>query len=666
MPKALIVDDSQENLYYLRTLLIANGYLVEEAKNGAEGLARARSAAPDLMIADVLMPVMDGFALCAAWRSDPQLAHIPFVFYTGTYTDPKDEELALNLGADLFLVKPMEPAALIEAIRGLLDKHAARQLVRRKSPTDQEPALLRNYNAALIRKLEDKVGQLEVTEQRMHSYLDATAQGIVGIASDGRIGMVNRTLQEMFGFDRAEMIGQPLEMLLPERFRAVHSEHRASYFSAPRKRMMGSGLELVGRRKDGTEFPIDVSLRFIQKEGIAFGLVSDISGLRHAEQERKQAEELLRASEERFRTIFENAGIGAALVDWQGYPIKSNPALQRMLGFTEEELRNRVFTEFTHPDDINLDWTLYGELIAGKRDKYHIEKRYITKNGRVVWGNLIVSQVKNKDGSLAEYMVGMVEDITERKRVEQELRDAHTELTGELEERTRAEAEIARLSERLIKAEEEERTRIARELHDHLSQQIAALGIALSNIKRQIPATKREARDQAGRAYDMLLAIGEGIRNLSHELHPAILEHSGIVAALESYCAELKSLTRVNATVRAEGQFNDLHPSVQLGIYRIAQEALQNVCKHSGVKEASIYLATDGERVQLRVSDQGVGFDASKRSKETGLGLVSMRERARLLGARFTVESSVGHGTTIIADIPVDSVAMGKNDTKEA
>jgi PAS domain S-box-containing protein len=377
------------------------------------------------------------------------------------------------------------------------------------------------------------------------------------------------------------------------------------------------------------------------------GMIEDIT-------ERKRSEELLRNSQERFRTIFENAGVGAALVDWEGHPVKCNPALQRMLGFTESELRNRVFTEFTHPDDIDLDWELYSELVAGKRDKYEIEKRYIKKDGQVMWGQLTVSQAKNEDGTPAKHMVGMVIDITERKRAEMELRAAHGQLTKELAERSRAEAEIVRLSERLITAQEEERTRIACELHDDLSQQIAGLGIVLSNIKRLVPADQRKAREQAERAYDKLLTIGEGIRHLSHELHPAIIEHSGLVSALASYCTEFESLTKVSATVQAEGRFDDLPANAQLGIYRIAQEALHNIWKHAGVREAGMCLARAGERVQLQISDRGVGFDPAQLTKEAGLGLISMRERARLLGGSFSVESSPGKGTTIIARIPVN------------
>jgi PAS domain S-box-containing protein len=369
---------------------------------------------------------------------------------------------------------------------------------------------------------------------------------------------------------------------------------------------------------------------------------------------RKVAEELLRESEERFRAIFENAGLGTSLVDRQGHPIKCNPAIQKMLGFTEQELRSMAFTEFTHPDDIDLDWRLYSELVDGKRDKYEVEKRYFKKDGQLIWGHLTVSRVKNKDGVPSDYTVGMVEDITERKRAERELKAAHDQLTKELAERTHAEAEIVRLSVSLINAQEEERTRIARELHDDVSQQIAGLGIALSNIKRQIPEDRREAREQAERAYDRVLAIGEGIRHLSHQLHPAILEHSGLVAALESYCTEFESLTKVNATVQAEGLFDDLSANATLGIFRIAQEALQNVWKHSRVRGAVICLARAREHMRLQISDRGIGFDPAQPSKEAGLGLVSMRERARLLGGTLTVESSAGQGTTIIVDIPVN------------
>ena len=493
----------------------------------------------------------------------------------------------------------------------------------------------------------------EESEERFRQVFEKSAAGMVISNASGQILRANKSFCDLVGFSEDKL----RERSILEITHAGDREATEAYLEEIQR---GRGLvhELEKRyvRQDGKVVWGCTSDVFLLPDGRApywIGVVQDISA-------RKRAEELLRESEQRFRTIFENEGLGTSLVNRQGHPIKCNPAIQKMLGFTEQELRSLAFTEFTHPDDIDLDWRLYSELIDGKRDKYEIEKRYIKKDGQVMWGQLTVSRVKNKVGAPADYVVGMVEDITERKRAERELRAAHDQLTKELAERTQAEAEIVRLSVSLINAQEEERTRIARELHDDFSQQIAALGIALSNIKRQIPEDRLEARKQAERAYDRVLAIGEGIRHLSHQLHPAIIEHSGLVAALESYCVEFESLTKVSATVQSEGAFDDLSANAKLGIFRIAQEALQNIWKHSGVREAGIYLARAGEHVGLQISDRGIGFDPAQPSKGAGLGLVSMRERARLLGGTLTVESSGGQGATIIVDIPVNPAPPAK------
>ena len=487
----------------------------------------------------------------------------------------------------------------------------------------------------------------EESEERFRQVFERSAAGMVISDSSGQILRANKSFCDLVGFSEDKL--QVRSML--EITHAGDREATQAYLEEiQRGRAHVHELEKRYVRQDGEVVWGCTSVVLLLPDGGApysISVVQDISA-------RKRAEELLRESEQRFRTIFENEGLGTSLVDRQGHPIKCNPAIQKMLGFTQQELRSMAFTEFTHPDDIDLDWMLYSELVDGKRDKYEIEKRYIKKDGQMMWGHLTVSRVKNEDGAPADYTVGMVEDITERKRAERELRAAHDQLTKELAERTQAEAEIVRLSVSLINAQEEERTRIARELHDDFSQQIAVLGITLSNIRRQIPEDRLEAREQAERAYGRVLAIGEGIRHLSHQLHPAIIEHSGLVAALESYCVEFESLTKVSATVQAEGSFDDLSANATLGIFRIAQEALQNIWKHSGVTEAGICLARAGEHVGLLISDRGIGFDPAQPSKDAGLGLVSMRERARLLGGTLTVESSAGHGTTIIVDIPVN------------
>jgi signal transduction histidine kinase len=154
----LIADDNSQNLYLLESLLKGNGYEVTSARNGAEALELARQSRPDLIITDIFMPVMDGFALCREWKGDERLKDIPFIFYTATYTDPKDEQFALSLGAERFIVKPQEPDALIEVVRQVLEASAERTAGR---PLADDSKTLRQYNEVLFRKLEQKIVELE-------------------------------------------------------------------------------------------------------------------------------------------------------------------------------------------------------------------------------------------------------------------------------------------------------------------------------------------------------------------------------------------------------------------------------------------------------------------------------------------------------------------------
>lgn len=165
--KILVVDDNEQNLYMLRVLLEGHGYEVVSAGDGAEALEKARRDPPDMVISDILMPVMDGFALCREWKRDEVLKAIPFVFYTATYTDPKDEKLALSLGAERFIVKPVEPDVFMEMVQEVLENYRAGRLAAPREPVEEEAVVFRQYNEALIRKLEDKMAQLEEANQAL-------------------------------------------------------------------------------------------------------------------------------------------------------------------------------------------------------------------------------------------------------------------------------------------------------------------------------------------------------------------------------------------------------------------------------------------------------------------------------------------------------------------
>jgi two-component system sensor histidine kinase UhpB len=215
-----------------------------------------------------------------------------------------------------------------------------------------------------------------------------------------------------------------------------------------------------------------------------------------------------------------------------------------------------------------------------------------------------------------------------------------------------AERRIKALSGRLMNAQEEERARIARELHDDLSQQIAALSIAMGNLKRHIPEEQADARAQGDRMHQKLIQAAETVRRISHELHPAILQYSGLAAALQSYCQELGALTGMQVSFTIDGEFEGVPAGAALCIYRITQEALQNVAKHARVAAAAVEIRHSDGLLSLTVSDTGVGMEPGRAEAADGLGLASIEERARLVGGSVEITSKRNQGTTITVRIP--------------
>ncbi len=199
--KVLIVDDHQQNLYLLRSLLQGHGCVVEEARHGAEALTVARQSAPELVVSDLLMPVMDGYTLLRHWKTDDRLKSIPFVVYTATYTEPRDERLALDLGADAFILKPAEPEAFMERIREVLAKASCEDRQAPRSPQSEEAELFRHYNEVVVRKLEQKAFELENANRalqediRRRQEAEARANGLLSEAEHARNALL-RVLED--------------------------------------------------------------------------------------------------------------------------------------------------------------------------------------------------------------------------------------------------------------------------------------------------------------------------------------------------------------------------------------------------------------------------------------------------------------------------------------
>jgi len=229
-------------------------------------------------------------------------------------------------------------------------------------------------------------------------------------------------------------------------------------------------------------------------------------------------------------------------------------------------------------------------------------------------------------------------DVTGRRLAERKLREANESLQ--------------KLSSRLIGAQEEERKRLARELHDDLSQQIAALSMATGSLKRQIPSDRPEARAQADTIHGKLVLLAEGVRRMSHELHPAVLQYSGLEPALRSYCEEFGALTGLDIKLEIEGSFERVAPDAALCLFRVAQEALRNVAKHAKVKQALVELRRADGVLKLKVSDSGVGMEMGTEDSKAGLGLLNIQERARLVRGKAEIRSTPGQGTTIEVEVP--------------
>jgi diguanylate cyclase (GGDEF)-like protein/PAS domain S-box-containing protein len=273
------------------------------------------------------------------------------------------------------------------------------------------------------RQLDD---ELKKSEARFRTVLDAAFDAIVTITPDGNVRWFNRGAERIFGYRAEEVIGQPVTLLMPERYRDRCVAGLHSYLRTGEARVVGGTTELVGMRNDGSEFLIEVSLGETLEHGerLFTGMIRDVT-------ERKRTEDALREARDRFRSIFENAPIGVAMVDLEGRYLQVNGSLCEILGYTEQELQKLTWQEVTHPDDLAISSDFARRIVAGEFPRYHLEKRFVHADGHSVWASLSVSLVRDSEGEPL-YFVSQIQDITERKVLEERLehRAYHDILTG--------------------------------------------------------------------------------------------------------------------------------------------------------------------------------------------------------------------------------------------
>jgi len=299
MKNILVADDDENNISYLETLFASQGFHVTTADNGAKALDSARKDPPDIIISDILMPVMDGFMLCRQWKKDSRLKNIPFVFYTATYTDPKDEKLARDLGADLFIIKPQEPDVLLDIVQKVMADSKPEIIEKTPEVEIPEEEVLKEYNETLFRKLEKKIHELETANQtikesetKYRSLIETTNTGFAIIDVEGKVRDANDEYIRLSGHNiLGQIIGRKVTEWTAEYDRARNAEEIALCL----KQGFVRNLEIDYVDKNGRVTPIEINATVVETTGgtVIMTLCRDISKRRKAENEIRQLNEVL-------------------------------------------------------------------------------------------------------------------------------------------------------------------------------------------------------------------------------------------------------------------------------------------------------------------------------------------------------------------------------------
>jgi PAS domain S-box-containing protein len=345
----------------------------------------------------------------------------------------------------------------------------------------------------------------------------------------------------------------------------------------------------------------------------------------------KQVEQALRESDQRFRLAIQAGKMYS--FDWDvttGVVVRS-PEHVKILGVTEPlRFTHQQFVDKVHPDDRqNLLATIAG--LTPENPTAVVIFRMLVPDGVLVWLRSSGRAFFDGEGRMLR-VIGMVADVSDLKRAEEALLG---------------------INRKLIEAQEQERSRIGRELHDDINQKVALLAVNLQTLKQDLPAFKKKTGRQIVEICERVADLGSDIQALSHRLHSSKLEYLGLEAAAASFCREFSMAQNAETTFRSENIPKEIPAEAALCLFRVLQEALQNAAKHSGVKQFEVSLKGNLNEIQLTVRDLGVGFDAERVTNEHGLGLTSMRERLKLVGGQLSIASKPVRGTTIQALVPL-------------
>lgn len=488
--------------------------------------------------------------------------------------------------------------------------------------------------------------------------LETAVQGIVSVDSRGAIVNANKAIETMFGYGPGELVGQPVDRLVPSSLAARHAAHRAEYFAAPRPRPMGQGLDLVGQRKDGSTFPIEISLNHAAtlSGGSAVAFVSDIT-------ERKRAELAMRASEERLRFALAASAAGVWTFDPRRNEVSWDERLHAQQGFAPDAPRvDTHWVDRVQPDDAaHLQTRLTHIVQTPGDDDLDVEVRARRPDGTFVWLHLL-GRAERDEAGCATRLTGISLDISARKQIETALvehRDLLHAQTRELQHRA---DQLQRLASEITLAEQRAREQLAKTLHDGLQQLLFSSRLKLERGLRRAAEGRGDGTDLLQRAKQELdEAIGTA-RSLAVELSPSTLHARGLPEALHWLAEHVREKYALMVDLVADPTADLDRRDVRTLIFESVRELLFNVVKHAHVDRVALELARTAEgTLRVSVTDQGAGFDPvvafdPARSPSAGLGLFAIRERLALLGASMEVESAPGQGARFQLLVPPTEV----------